>query len=49
MGKKNKKPPKYIGDLLPSREERNEALEEYNSHLGGFDNLFDDDDEDGDD
>lgn len=42
--KKNK-----IGNLLPSSEERDDAFEEYDSHLGSFESLFDEEDEEDDD
>jgi hypothetical protein len=38
-----------IGGFSTSLEDRDDALEEYGSHLGSFDNLFEEEDDDDDD
>lgn len=50
MSKKRKDLSKSeIRDFFPTSEDRDDALEEYGSHLGSFDNLFEEEDEDDDD
>ena len=46
MSKKNKKPPEKILGFFPSREERDDVLEECGEFFGSFENLFEDDEDD---